>query len=153
MESPVWDSRAPIAQDEQQDSRSAHRADSQQWPKKLSIDNCNTVFCFLAEYSVLVCKQHCTGVVDLDRHLREQHGTPITQRQQIVNYFLQCCTVAPSAIELPEQPAAVIQELGAPLDGLKCRVCSFITVNPGNMKKHCKKITSTFLDRKQKRVV
>ncbi|CAO2655088.1 Nn.00g101520.m01.CDS01, partial [Neocucurbitaria sp. VM-36] len=49
-------------------------------------------------------------------------------------------TVEPSEIELPEQPAAPIQELGVPLNGLKCRACSFITVNTGNMKTHCRKL-------------
>jgi hypothetical protein len=82
---------------------------------------------------VLVCKQHCTGIINLDRHLREQHGTPITLRRQVVHYFSQFSTVDSSAIELPEQPALPIQELGAPLDGMKCKSCSFITVNRGNM--------------------
>jgi hypothetical protein len=139
MENPVWNSRAPIAQDEQQSSSSIRRADNEHWPKKITRDNCDTVFSFLTEYSVLVCKQHCTGIINLDRHLREQHGTPITLRRQVVHYFSQFSTVDSSAIELPEQPALPIQELGAPLDGIKCKSCSFITVNTGNMKTHCKK--------------
>jgi hypothetical protein len=88
---------------------------------------------------VLVCKQHRTGIINLDRHLQEQHRTPIALQQQVVDYFLQFSTVDPSTIELPEQPALPVEELGAPLDGMKCKACSFITINKGNMKTHCKK--------------
>jgi hypothetical protein len=88
---------------------------------------------------VLVCKQHCTGIINLDRHLQEQHRTPIALRQQVVDYFSQFSTVDPSTIELPEQPALPVEELRAPLDSIKCKACSFITINKGNMKTHCKK--------------
>jgi superfamily II DNA helicase RecQ len=139
MEHPVWDSRAPIIVEDKQHISSTQRADSQHWPKKISRDNCDTFFCFLREFGVLVCKQHRTGIINLDRHLREQHGTPIALRRQVVDYFSQFSTVDPSAIKLPEQPASLVQELGAPLDGMKCKACSFITVSIGNMKTHCKK--------------
>jgi hypothetical protein len=98
------------------------------------------VFCFLSDYSVLVCKQHRTRVINLDRHLREQHRTPIAVRRQVVDYFTRFTTVNPKEIEPPEQPACPIQELGTPLDGLKCRRCSFITIDKGNMKTHCRKL-------------
>jgi hypothetical protein len=88
---------------------------------------------------VLVCKQHRTGIINLDRHLREQHRTPIALQQQVVDYFLQFSTVDLSTIKLPEQPALPVEELRAPLDGIKCKACSFITINKGNMKTHCKK--------------
>jgi hypothetical protein len=103
----------------------------------ISTDKCNTIFCFHEDYGVLICKQHRTGALNLDRHLREQHGTLIAQRRQVL--VAQYATIEPSAVELPEQPAAPIQELGVPLDGMKCRACSFITVNTGNMKNHCRK--------------
>jgi hypothetical protein len=105
MEIPVWDSRAPIVQDEQQDSSSARPAEQQNWPRKISRNNCNTVFCFLSKYSVLVCKQHGTGVINLDRHLREQHGTPIAVRREVVDYFAQFAIADPKEIEVPEQLA------------------------------------------------
>jgi hypothetical protein len=78
--------------------------------------------------------------VNLDRHLREHHATPIAQRRQVIERFLCFATVEPSAIELPEQPAQIIEELGTPLDGLLCRACSFITINRSNMKTHCREI-------------
>jgi hypothetical protein len=67
---------------------------------------------------VLVCRQHRTGIVNLDRHLREQHGTPITVRRPVIEHFAQFSAIKLSAVKLLEQPAAQIQELGAPLDGI-----------------------------------
>ena len=88
---------------------------------------------------MLVCRQHCTGVLNLNRHLQEQHKTPVQQRQEVVQYFNQFSTAEPSTIQLPRQPAKAIQERGAPLDGLRCTACSYITVSSDEMRKHCKK--------------
>jgi hypothetical protein len=89
---------------------------------------------------VLVYRQHRTGIVNLDRHLREQHRTPITVRRPVIEHFAQFSTIEPSAVKLPEQPAAQIQELGTPLDGIQCKVYSFITVNINSIKKHYYKL-------------
>jgi hypothetical protein len=136
MENPVWDSRAPIETD---DNNSPHPTDVQRWPRTVTQNNCHKVFQFLEQYSVLVCMQHYTGVVNLDKHLREQHNTPVTQRRAVVEYFSQYSRAHPSTIELPAQPIQVIQELGTPLDGLQCNTCSYITTNTDEMRKHCKK--------------
>jgi hypothetical protein len=88
---------------------------------------------------VLVYRQHCIGIINLDRHLQEQHRTPIALQQQVVDYLLQFSAVDPSTIKLPEQPASLVQELRALLDSMKCKVCSFITINRRNIKTHCKK--------------
>jgi hypothetical protein len=48
MENLVWESREPIAQVEQQSSSSVRRVDNRYWSKKVSKDNCNTVFSFLS---------------------------------------------------------------------------------------------------------
>jgi hypothetical protein len=100
MENPVWDSWALIAQDEQQSISSVCRVDNDHWPKEIARDIYDIVFSFLTEYGVLVCKQHCTGIINLDRHLREQHGTPIALRRQVEHYIPQPSTVNLSAIEL-----------------------------------------------------
>jgi hypothetical protein len=65
---------------------------------------------------VLVCRQHCTGIVNLNRHLREQHGTPIIVRRLVIEHFTRFSAVELSTVKLLEQPAAQIQELRAPLD-------------------------------------
>jgi hypothetical protein len=75
----------------------------------------------------------------MHRYLCKQHETPIALRRQVADHFSQFSAVDPSTIELPEQPALPVQELGAPLDGMKCKACSFITINRGNIKTHCKK--------------
>ncbi|KAF3037094.1 hypothetical protein E8E12_005610 [Didymella heteroderae] len=67
------------------------------------LDNCDNIFCFLEEYSVLF------SLVD------------------------------PTEVELPDEPAQPIDELGEPQDGLQCTTCSFITTNKDAMRMHCKK--------------
>jgi hypothetical protein len=84
----------------------------------MSLDNCSDTLCFLADFGVLVCKQHCTGVVNLDKHLLEQHATPATVRKEIVQHFAQYQRSNPRTIQLPNQPADPIEELGMPLEGL-----------------------------------
>ena len=78
MENLVWDSRAPPTAPAAAPTvptvlNAQHHSsvDNKRWPKELSKDNCNTIFSFLEQYSVLVCKQHCTAIINLDRHLRE----------------------------------------------------------------------------------
>jgi superfamily II DNA helicase RecQ len=106
----------------------------------MSLDNCDDILCFLEDFGVLVCKQHCTGVINLDKHLREQHATPAKLRKEIVERFRHLSRTDPHTVELPEQPAWPIKELGSPLNGFKCTTCSFITLNTDSMRKHWKKL-------------
>ena len=136
----VWDSRATTPQQANNTSNSkSNTANSHKWPRQLTLSNCNDVFCFLEDFGVIVCKQHCTAVVSLDAHLRKHHAALAPLRQQIVKRFSQFKTIAPSAIELPDEPAQPIEELGDPLDGAQCETCSWITINKDEMRKHCKK--------------
>ncbi|KAH6625935.1 hypothetical protein C7974DRAFT_473178 [Boeremia exigua] len=94
---------------------------------------------FLEDFSVIVCKQHCTAVVSLDAHLCKHHAASAALRRQILERFSQFKTVALSAIELLDEPAQPLDELGEPLDGAQCKTCSWITVNKDEMRRHCKK--------------
>ncbi|KAJ8115248.1 hypothetical protein OPT61_g3059 [Boeremia exigua] len=60
-------------------------------------------------------------------------------RRQIVKRFSQFKTIALSAVESPDEPAQLIEELGDLLDGAQCKTCSWITINKDEMRKHCKK--------------
>jgi hypothetical protein len=136
----VWDSRATTPQQVNNTSNSAcNVANSHQWPQQLTVSNCDRVFCFLEDFGVIVCKQHCTALVSLDAHLRKYHAASATLQRQILERFSQFKTIAPSAIKLPDEPAQPIEELGNPLDGAQCKTCSWITVNKDKMRKHCKK--------------
>lgn len=68
-------------------------------------------------------------MVNLNKHLFEQHATPAKVRKKIVQHFAHCEKIDPKDVELPEQPADPIEELGTPLDGFGCTRCSFLTVN------------------------
>jgi hypothetical protein len=134
MELPIWNSRAPALQEaDSSSSPPQHRT-----LKQLTLENCDDIFCLLESFSVLVCKQHCTGVINLDKHLREQHATPAKLRKEIVERFKHVSRTDSHRIELPEQPAWPIEELGSPLDGFKCTTCSFITLHIDSMRKHWK---------------
>jgi hypothetical protein len=134
----VWDSHAsaPEQANSNINSNSTHTC---KWARQLTVSNCNEVFCFLEDFSILVCKQHCTAIVSLDAHLRKHHAASATLRQQIVKCFNHFNTVTPSTVELPDEPAQAIEELGEPLDGAQCKTCRWITINKDQMRMHCKK--------------
>jgi superfamily II DNA helicase RecQ len=135
MELLIWDSRVPASQNTENSSSSPPARST----TLVSVDNCNDVFCFLEDFGVLVCKEHCSGVVNLNRHLLEQHKTPVNVREEIVQRFAHYKRKDPKDIQLPEQPADPIEELGAPLDGFCCKMCLFLTVNINAMRMHLKK--------------
>ena len=132
----VWDSRATTPQ---QVNNTSDTANSHKWPRQLTLSNCDSVFCFLEDFGVIVCKQHCTAVVSLDAHLRKYHAASATLRREILEHFGQFEAIAPSSIELPDEPAQPIEELGNPLAGAQCKTCSWITINKDEMRRHCKK--------------
>jgi hypothetical protein len=131
MELPRWDSRALTPPQENSVESSTAR--------KLTLDNYTDILCYLEDFRVLVCKQHCTAVVNLNAHIRDQHATPAALRKEIVERLRDFPTADPGEVELPEQPAWPIQELGTPLNGFKCKTCGFTTVNNDAVRKHCKK--------------
>jgi hypothetical protein len=62
---------------------------------QVSLSNCAEIFCFLEEYGVLVCKQHRTAVINLDKHLSQHHSVPASSRRQIVDCFSRLVYDAP----------------------------------------------------------
>jgi hypothetical protein len=123
-----WDSRAPTPQQDNNSNDSNCSTNTSYKLPKLSLNNNTTIICFLAEFGVLVCKQHRTAVVNLDVHLRDQHATPAVLQKQIIEQLCNFTTTNLRAVKLLEQPAQPIQELGTPHDGFKCTTCEFITV-------------------------
>jgi hypothetical protein len=59
---------------------------------------------------VLVCRQRSTGVVNLEKHLRQRHAVSLQQRRQIVQHFSELTLASPDAVELPEEPASLVEE-------------------------------------------
>jgi hypothetical protein len=111
----------------------------------VTLDNIEEQLLYLDKYYVLVCKMHCTGVQNVDMHLRTQHAAiSSTERKAIVDYC--CCwpVVAPQNVKLPLLLGLLMKELGEPLDAFQCQYkarCSFgfITVSKDMLQKHCKK--------------
>jgi hypothetical protein len=66
---------------------------------------------------VLVCKKHCTGVQNVDVHLRSQHAAVLSaERKAVVDYCYCLLVTAPQDIKLPPPLSALIKELGEPQD-------------------------------------
>jgi hypothetical protein len=42
-------------------------------------------------------------------------------------------------MKLPEPPVDPVEELGSPLDGLRCKTCDYVTINANALRIHCKK--------------
>jgi hypothetical protein len=72
-------------------------------------------------------------------HLLQHHNVPAATQKQVIKHFSSFATVNPAEIELPDEPAQLIDELGEPLDRLQCETCSFITVNKDAIRINCKK--------------
>jgi hypothetical protein len=106
MDLQSWNSRASTPHQNNNSNRSTNNSNyntnASCTLQKLSLDNYTTVICFLEEFSILVCKEHRTAVVNLNVHLRDQHATPAAIRKQIVERLSNFTTTAPSAVELPE---------------------------------------------------
>lgn len=106
---------------------------------QVSLDNCNDVLCYLEDYGVLVCKDHRTGVLNLDTHLLQYHNVRAAARRKVVERFQHLALTPPKDIDLPDEPAQPIEELGAPLDALQCSTCPFLTVSKDAIRIHCRK--------------
>ena len=87
------------------------------------LSNYNDVFCFLKDFSVIVCKQHYIAVVSLNTHLCKYYAASATLQQQILKRFSQFKTVTLSIIKPLDEPAQPIEELGKLLDRAQCETC------------------------------
>jgi hypothetical protein len=67
---------------------------------------------------VLVCKQHYTVVINLDKHLLEHYATQAIVRKEIVAYFEYYARANLKAIQLLEPLVPAVKELGSLLNGL-----------------------------------
>jgi hypothetical protein len=71
-------------------------------------------------YSVLVCKQHYTAIVNLDKYLLQYYNVPVLARRQIVNCFSCLKTLDLAKVKLLNEPTEAIKELRKPLPRLEC---------------------------------
>jgi superfamily II DNA helicase RecQ len=108
----------------------------------ITLDNLQEQFCYLERYRVLVCREHATGIQNINVHLRDQHAVASKERKAIVEYCRRWQIAAPRNVKLPPPLGPPIKELGEPLDAYYCQIasdCSFCTVNKNRLQKHCNK--------------
>ncbi|KAF2621062.1 hypothetical protein BU25DRAFT_416411 [Macroventuria anomochaeta] len=130
-------SQGPLGQNDSRDPSSIppYRKRGSQ----VSLSNCADIICYMQAYGVLVCKQHHTAIVNLDKHLLRYHNVPALAQRQIVDCFSRLKALDPAEVKLPDKPAEAIEELGKPLTGLQCTTCVYITISKEQMRMHCKK--------------
>jgi hypothetical protein len=83
---------------------------------KITLNNVQEYFRYLQTHQVLVCKEHATGIQNIDVHLRDQHDVASEERKAIVEYCRRWQIAAPQDVELPAPIGMLIKELGEPLD-------------------------------------
>jgi hypothetical protein len=111
----------------------------------VTLENVQEQLLYLDRHLVLVCKEHCTGVQNVDVHLRSQHAAVSSaERKAVVDYCHRWSVTALQDIELPPPLSAPIKELGEPQDAFHCQhngrcSLSFVTVSKDMLQKHCKK--------------
>jgi hypothetical protein len=108
----------------------------------ITLDNVQEHLFYLTKYRVLICREHATGVQNIDVHLRDQHAVPSKERKAIIAYCRRWQIAMPQDVELPPPLEPPIEELGTPLDAYHCQIttdCSFCTVSMNRMQKHCNK--------------
>lgn len=93
---------------------------------------------YLPKYEVIVCKEHKTGVQNLDTHLRDHHKTPSKHRKNIIARFENLRVKRPGEITLPPLGCGPIVELGEPLFGFRCTEanCGFLTISITGLQIH-----------------
>jgi hypothetical protein len=110
----------------------------------LTLENVEEHFSFLREYGVLVCKEHATGIQNVDVHLLRQHAVSSEERRAIREHVCQQWSIKLAKdVELPAPFRPPFQELGEPLDAFQCKYdgdCSFTfcTVNINALRIHIK---------------
>jgi superfamily II DNA helicase RecQ len=94
--------------------------------------------CYLAQFAVVVCKQHATALQNVDAHLRDYHNAPKKLRRQIVESFQGKTVLLPKDVPLPHRLGQPVEELGLPQDGYSCSVedCRFLTVSIDKLRMH-----------------
>jgi superfamily II DNA helicase RecQ len=130
-----WDARPAAG------SRKTERKKIRSNRGTLTADTADNCFCLLRRYGVFVCREHATGVRNLDAHLRDYHAVPATERRAIVEKYSGFQIKGADEIPLPLPMGRPIEELGKPLDGFQCAEdgCDYITTNKDVLRKHCKK--------------
>jgi hypothetical protein len=136
-----WDARPLVGTSTQQPNATIRsKKNGGRTRSPLSLENIEGTLCYLREYKVLVCREHGTGIQNLNVHLRDHHTVAREERKRIVEHYQYWWIKKPGDVELPPPLGPPIEELGEPLDGLQCTTggCEFTTINVDGLRKHCK---------------
>jgi hypothetical protein len=106
------------------------------------------IFYYLADYQVLVCRQHAIGLQNVEAHLCKHHSIGSAARHQLYRQLREygwLPTLPPAAVALPPPLGPAFAALGQPRLGFACQLggnycCSFISLDRTNLHKHVNSI-------------
>ena len=113
----------------------------------------HSLFVYVPQYSVLVCRKHRCAIYGLDEHLKRHHPhTPISQRRELLTLYEHLHRVPPADVTLPAPHGPPIDALQPAQDAFLCicsstssshsnsdansAVCSFISTSRAKMRQH-----------------
>lgn len=107
----------------------------------ITTDTVDRFLHYIPEYKVLVCKEHCYALRNLDLHLRDSHTIAVGDRRAIAGRYAALSLAKPAEVPLPPPLSPPFEALGQPMDGILCdeEECGFISINRTRMRMHCNK--------------
>ena len=107
----------------------------------LTAENAEKYFCYLRNHRVLVCREHATGIQNLDTHLRDYYAVSAKERKAIVGNYSCWWIKKPAEVQLPPPMGPLLRVLSKPLNGFQCAEgdCDYITINNDGIRMHCRK--------------
>jgi hypothetical protein len=94
-----------------------------------------------AEYEVLICKEHCYAIENLNVHLQDHEIHALIRRTVIEKCALQRIAM-PQDVRQPLPFEPPFDMLGPPVDALLCAEpgCGFASTEPKTTRAHCKRV-------------
>ena len=95
--------------------------------------------CYNNKYKILICKEHCYAIQNLDRHLRDEHAVAAKVRKIIVSKHASLVLAKPTDVRQPPPLGEAFDALKPPVDALLCDEagCGFISIQPTWIRHHC----------------
>jgi hypothetical protein len=99
-------------------------------------------FEYLADFKIIVYKEHGYGLRNLKRYLLEHHACHGHIRDAVIEHFGGLHIACPEEVALPTSAGDPIESLQAPRTGLRCNgwegeACDFVSTSKEKISRHC----------------
>jgi len=132
--------------EQENNKRDQRRRKSRIVKAALTEDEITQQFHYLEQFRALICRQHCTAVLNVTTHLQQHHATTSKDRRRIVQHFEGLQLSTPDEIIPPPPGRLPLKELGDSQNAFQCThfdpitgdSCNKITINLEGLRMHCK---------------